>query len=65
MFLRILRATLRLVYAHCLMPNHFHLLIETKQFPLSGTMQPLLTRYVEKFNFRHRHFFSLLTVVHF
>jgi len=43
-----------LVYAYCLMPNHFHILIETKRFPLSGIMQRLLTRYVKGFNFRHR-----------
>jgi len=48
------RKTLFLVYAYCLMPNHFHLLIEIKQFPLSAIMQRLLTRYVKSFNFRHR-----------
>jgi hypothetical protein len=36
------------------MPNHFHLLIETRRFPLSVIMQRLLTRYVRRFNFRHR-----------
>jgi len=43
-----------LIYAYCLTPNHFHLLIETKRFPLSVIMQRLLTRYVKNFNFRHR-----------
>ncbi|SRR5712692_1553786 len=43
-----------LAYAYCLMPNHFHLLIEVTQFPLSIIMQRLLTRYVKYFNFRHR-----------
>ena len=42
------------VYAYCLMPNHFHLLIELQRFPLSVIMQTLLTRYVRSFNFRHR-----------
>ena len=42
------------VYAYCLMPNHFHLLIETQRVPLSVIMQRLLTRYVKRFNFRHR-----------
>ncbi len=36
------------------MPNHFHLLIESKRFPLSVIMQRLLTGYVKGFNFRHR-----------
>ena len=40
------------LYAYCLMPNHFHLLIETQQLPLSVIMQRLLTRYVRSFNFR-------------
>ena len=43
-----------LIYAYCLMPNHFHLLIETEQLHLSVIMQRLLTRYVRSFNFRHR-----------
>ena len=42
------------IYAYCLMPNHFHLLIEAKRFPLSVVMQRLLTRYVKRFHLRHR-----------
>lgn len=42
------------VYAYCLMLNHFHLLVETQRVPLSVIMQRLLTRYVKRFNFRHR-----------
>jgi hypothetical protein len=42
-----------LIYACGLMPNHFQLLIETQQLPLSVIMQRLLTRYVKFFNFRH------------
>jgi REP element-mobilizing transposase RayT len=41
------------IYAYCLMPNHFHLLVETGRVPLSVIMQRLLTRYVKLFNFRH------------
>ncbi len=48
------RTTAFSVYAYCLMPNHFHLLIETQRVPLSVIMQRLLTRYVKRFNFRHR-----------
>jgi len=44
-----------LIYSFCLMPNHFHLLMETKRFSLSVIMQQLLTRYVKRFNFRHQH----------
>jgi len=40
------RTTLFSLYAYCLMPNHFHLLIEPQRFPLSVIMQRLLTRYV-------------------
>jgi hypothetical protein len=65
MFLRILHAIVRLVYIYCLMQNRFHLLIETKPFPLSGTIQRLLTRYVKSFNSRHLYFFSLLTFLYF
>jgi len=47
------RTTLFSVYAYCLMPNVFHVLIETRRFPLSLIMQRLLTRFVRSFNFRH------------
>ena len=43
-----------LIYAFCFMPNHFHLLMETKRFSLSVIMQRVLTRYVKRFNFRHQ-----------
>lgn len=39
-----------LLYAYCLMPNHFHLMIETVQEPLSEIMQKLLTLYGIYFN---------------
>jgi putative transposase len=39
--------------AHCLMPNHFHLLIETPQPNLSKGMHRLNSRYAHYFNWRH------------
>ena len=42
------------LYAYCLMPNHFHLLVEADQVPLSLIMQRLLTSYCKHFNFRAR-----------
>jgi REP element-mobilizing transposase RayT len=56
-FLRIL-AEIKLpcsfrLYAFCLMPNHFHLLIEVSDVSLSVMMQRLLTRYSVYFNHRH------------
>lgn len=41
------------LYCYCLMPNHFHLLLEVNQEPLSKIMQSLLTSYVIYFNSRH------------
>lgn len=43
-----------IVYAWALMPNHFHLLIKTKTYPLSSGMRKLLTGYVINFNRRHK-----------
>jgi REP element-mobilizing transposase RayT len=59
-FLRILsevkaRKPFRL-YAYCLMPNHFHLLIEVEKFAISTIMHRLLTRYCKYFNIRRRRF---------
>ena len=42
------------VYAWALMSNHFHLLIRTKDPPLSTGMRKLLTGYVINFNRRHK-----------
>ena len=44
------------VYAWTLMPNHFHLLLKTKNRPLSSSMKKLLTGYVVNFNRRHRRY---------
>lgn len=42
------------IYAWALMSNHFHLLIKTKERPLSDGMRKLLTGYVINFNRRHK-----------
>lgn len=42
------------LYLYCLLPNHFHLLIETPQGNLSAFMQSLLTAYAVYFNRRYR-----------
>ena len=42
------------LYAWCLMPNHFHLLIETPRANLAVFMQRLLTSYARYFNRRYR-----------
>lgn len=39
-----------ILYAYCLMPNHFHFLLEVNDVPLSVIMQRLLTTYVRYFN---------------
>ena len=41
------------LYAWCLMPNHFHLLLETPKGNLSQFMQRLLTAYSQVINFRY------------
>jgi putative transposase len=39
--------------AYCLMPNHFHLLVEPNQFPIARLMQQLNSSYCQSFNRRH------------
>jgi putative transposase len=49
------------VHAYCLMPNHFHLVIETPGGNLVAGMKWLLGTYTSRFNRRHRlvgHLFS-------
>ncbi|MBO4864792.1 MAG: transposase [Eubacterium sp.] len=41
------------LHAFCLMSNHFHMLIETKDTELSKIMQKLLSSYAEDYNYRH------------
>jgi putative transposase len=43
------------VHAHCLLSNHFHLVIETPQPNLVAGMKWLLGTYTQRFNRRHRH----------
>src|SRR5437868_3241665 len=50
-----------LLHAFCLMPNHFHLALETPQPNLVSAMKWLLGTYTIRFNARHRlrgHLFS-------
>lgn len=41
------------VYAYVLMPNHFHLLIQTQKTPIAKIMSSLLTSYAVYFNKKH------------
>lgn len=43
-------------YAYCLMPNHYHILIQTVDPNLSIGMRHLNGRYTQKFNIRHKRF---------
>ena len=43
-----------LIHAYSLMPNHFHLLIETKEANLSYVMKRLLGLYTLRFNKKHK-----------
>jgi putative transposase len=44
------------IYAWAVMPNHFHLLVKTKNHPLSSSMRKILTGYVVNFNGRHKRY---------
>ena len=41
------------IYAYVLMPNHFHLLIQTRKIPLSKIMTSLLTSYAMYLNHKY------------
>jgi putative transposase len=41
------------LHAHCLLPNHYHLIVEATQENLSTGMHKLNTRYGQRFNERH------------
>jgi REP element-mobilizing transposase RayT len=41
------------LHAYCLLPNHYHLVIEAKQNDLSGGMHKLNGRYARRFNQRY------------
>lgn len=49
----ILSETSTICYAWALIPNHFHLLLQTGPFPVSTVMSRLLTGYAINFNHRH------------
>ncbi len=49
------------VHAYCLMPNHFHLVVETPQLTLVGGMKWLLGTYTGRFNRRHKLFGHLFS----
>lgn len=57
-FLGILENEIRragcIVLAYCLMRNHFHLLIQVADVPLSEVMRRLLCRYARSFNATHK-----------
>lgn len=44
------------VHAYCLMPNHFHLVVETPNANLVAGMRWLLSAYTLRFNPRHKRF---------
>ena len=43
------------LHSYCLMTNHVHLLLETKQHPIRAIMHKLNSRYAISFNKRHDH----------
>ncbi len=45
-----------LIHAYCLMPNHIHLLLETKDSNLSNAMKRLLGVYTMRFNRKHKRY---------
>ncbi|MFC1679972.1 transposase, partial [Elusimicrobiota bacterium] len=55
-FLRMLAAVKKrckfLLYAYCLMSNHFHLLLETREYSATAIMHRFLTRYAKYLNRR-------------
>ena len=49
------------VHAYCLMPNHFHLVVETPQGNLVAGMKWFLGTYTSRFNRRHKFFGHLFS----
>ncbi|OGH49880.1 MAG: hypothetical protein A3H17_02375 [Candidatus Levybacteria bacterium RIFCSPLOWO2_12_FULL_37_14] len=43
------------IYSFCLMPNHFHISIQTRKSPISKIMASLITSYSMYFNRTHGH----------
>jgi len=44
------------IYAFCLMPNHFHISVQTRKVPISKIMSSLATSYSLYFNRTYNHF---------
>ena len=44
------------IYAYCVMPNHFHISIQTRKTPISKIMSSLSTSYSMYFNRTYSHF---------
>lgn len=44
------------IYSYCLMPNHFHISIQTRKTPISKIMSSLSTSYSMYFNYKYSHF---------
>jgi putative transposase len=44
------------LHAYCLLPNHYHLIVEASRADLSGGMQRLNGRYAQWFNDRYERF---------
>src|SRR5439155_14992333 len=44
------------IHAYCLMPNHFHLVVETRNANLVAGMKWFLGTYTSRFNRRHKLF---------
>ncbi|MDD3626740.1 MAG: transposase [bacterium] len=42
------------LYAYALMPNHFHLLLETHEALISEVMHSLITKYAQYFNYKYK-----------
>ena len=49
------------IHAFCLMPNHFHLVVETPQPNLTAGMKWFLGTYTVRFNRRHKEFGHLFS----
>jgi REP element-mobilizing transposase RayT len=43
------------IFTYCLMPNHFHLLLEAGETPVAVVLQRLLTGYTQYFNRTYKH----------
>ncbi|MBN2059910.1 MAG: transposase, partial [Deltaproteobacteria bacterium] len=51
---KVIRETKTVCYAWALIPNHFHLLLQTGSMPISTVMRRLLTGYALYYNRKHR-----------